>query len=78
MYIFELFSKIFKGKTYKSNITYDPNRKFEEIAIEDCNHVFMPLDISNEYFACKYCGLVVDKNNLDNKTISINNPFEYK
>lgn len=31
---------------------------------ENCEHLFMPLDASGEYFACEYCGLVVPKDKL--------------
>ena len=66
MYIFELFIKIFKGKKYKKLIPeYTPETDGDLIENPDeCEHLFMPLDESNEYFACKICGLVVPKDKL--------------
>jgi hypothetical protein len=43
---------------YKDDITENP---------DDCEHFFMPLDSTNEMFACKYCGLVIPKDKLNNK-----------
>ncbi len=68
MYIFELITKKFirnkkkeKGENYnpegKENIIEDP---------QDCEHLFLPIDSTNEYFACKYCGIVVHKDKLKN------------
>lgn len=66
MYIFELLVKIFKGKKYKKLIPdYTPETNGDLIEKpEECEHFFMPLDDSQEYFGCKYCGLVVPKNKL--------------
>ena len=68
MYIFELLTKIFKGKKYKKMFTYQADYK-DDITEnpDDCEHFFMPLDSTNEMFACKYCGLVIPKDKLHNK-----------
>ena len=77
MYIFELIFNIFKKKK-KPISTYNPvdtdGTELEENS-EDCEHLFMPWDSSNEYFACKYCGLVVHKSKLKNKNIFENKSF---
>jgi len=66
MYIIELLIKIFKGKKYKKLIpeyTSATNSDLIENP-DDCEHLFMPLDDSKEYFACKNCGIVVSKKQL--------------
>lgn len=68
MYIIELITKIFKGKKYKSHYKYNPDYN-EDITenSQECNHLFMPLDSSSEYLACKYCGYVISKKANDHK-----------
>lgn len=77
MYIFELIFNTFKKKKQAIS-TYNPvdtdGTELEENS-EDCEHLFMPLDSSKEYFACKYCGLVVHKSKLKNKNIFENKSF---
>ena len=66
MYIFELLFEAFKNPKFKKK-TYNPLddiSKSEEEEEEDCNHCFLPLDSSQEYFACKFCGKVVHKSQL--------------
>ena len=78
MYIFELITQYIKGKKYTARNTFDP---FEneidglEEGSENCEHLFLPLDSSNENFACKYCGLIVPKEKLKNKNIFENKSF---
>ncbi|MBD5402761.1 hypothetical protein HDR58_08185 [bacterium] len=70
MYIFELIAQAFKPKR-KSKNNFNPLEEIDDI-IEDsdkCEHLFMPLDSSNEMFACKYCGLIVPKEKLKNINI---------
>lgn len=77
MYIFELLVQAFKGKKKNIQNSYNPLESNDDI-IEDsetCEHLFMPLDSSNNYFACKYCGLVVPKEKLKNKNIFENKSF---
>jgi hypothetical protein len=66
MYIVELIIKFIRGKKYKK-ITpdYDPenNENIEEKP-DECEHFFMPLDDSNEFFACKYCGIIINAKDL--------------
>ncbi len=72
MYIFELLFKYFKSKPIKKLREYNPLEVVPDGLEEDsenCEHLFMPLDSSEEFFACKYCGLVVPKSQLKNKNI---------
>ncbi len=64
MYIFELITKLFKKKSIKQTSFYNTNEIEDET--QDCDHLFLPLDMSEQYLACKYCGLVV-KNNSPNR-----------
>lgn len=67
MYIFEWIIKFIKGKTYKVAPKTDFIPSDGEDLIEnpnECEHIFMPLDSSEEFFACKYCGTVVSKDKL--------------
>lgn len=78
MYIIELIIKYLKPKKYKAKYTYDPLEQ-DSTALEEnsdnCEHLFLPLDSSNENFACKYCGLIVPKEKLKNKNIFENKSF---
>ncbi len=76
MYILELLIQAFKGKKRPIRKGYNPletDNLLEDS--ENCEHLFMPLDSSNTYFACKYCGLVVPKEKLKNKNIFENKSF---
>lgn len=76
MYIFELIYQYLKPKKYTAKTKYNPLETEELIEDSDsCEHLFLPLDSSNENFACKYCGLIVPKEKLKNKNIFENNSF---
>ena len=68
MYIFELIIQAFKNKR-NSTKTYNPMEQSQDDNPENCNHLFMPIDSSNELFACKHCGIIVPKEKLKNKNI---------
>lgn len=78
MYIFELLTQYFKQKKYSAKHSFDPLDNeingLEENS-DNCEHLFLPLDSSNDFFACKYCGLVVPKEKLKNKNIFENKSF---
>ena len=57
MYIIELIIKKLKERK-----EYPQIKDTEEEA--RCNHVFMPIDSTGEYLACKYCGALIKKENL--------------
>ncbi len=74
MYIFELITNFIKGKKYKKLNPTDFTPRDGEDLIEnsqDCEHFFMPLDSSNEYFGCKYCGIVVEADKLNNSKFKL-------
>lgn len=76
MYILELLIQAFKGKKKPIRNEYNPLETDNLLEnSENCEHLFMPLDSSNTYFACKYCGLVVPKEKLKNKNIFENKSF---
>ena len=58
MYIIEL---IIKKLREKKKAVSDTATTTEE---DRCNHVFMPVDSTGEILACKYCGVLVKKENL--------------
>lgn len=63
MYIFEWLIKYLKNK---------PVIKHKSTAIknyDDCEHFFMPIDSTGEMFSCKYCGLTLPKDKIENKNI---------
>ncbi len=67
MFIFEWITKFLKGKKYKPLFKEDFIPSDGEGLLKppnECEHVFMPLDSSEEVFACKYCGILVRKENL--------------
>lgn len=63
MYLFELITKYIMGKKYKRESFYDPLVQQDDNSF-DCEHVFLPLDSSEEILACSKCGLVVKKEDL--------------
>ena len=78
MYIFELLFKTFKKNKRNKFEEFEPIMANTDGLIEDsqtCQHLFMPLDSSNEMFACKHCGLIVPKEHLKNKNIFENKSF---
>lgn len=67
MFIFEWITKFIKGKNYKRTVRIDFIPSDGEDLLEnpnECEHVFMPLDSSEEVFGCKYCGMIIRKENL--------------
>ena len=67
MYIIELIYKLLNKK--------DKERKLpqQEKEYEKCEHVFLPLDSTNEVLACTKCGIIIHRKDLDKST---NNPFQ--
>ena len=62
MYFIELLVKRFL-KNEKPIEGYDPLTELEEEE-DKCEHIFMPLDSSGEFLACKNCGLTVNRKDL--------------
>lgn len=62
MYFIELLVKKFKKKP---EIEPESVEEKEEITEETaCEHVFMPIDSTGEYLACRNCGLVINKKQM--------------
>lgn len=73
MYIIEWLIDYLRGKKYTARNKYDPLNVTGNELVEDsenCEHLFMPIDSTNEMFACKYCGLLVPKDKLKNNKIN--------
>lgn len=64
MYFIELITKWIKGKKYERKEKFDPFLQDDIETPEYCEHIFLPLDSTEEYFACSECGLVVKKEEL--------------
>ena len=69
MYFLELITKWIKGKKYERKEKFDPFLQDDIETPEDCEHVFLPLDSTEEYFACSKCGFIVKKGELKNINI---------
>lgn len=66
MYIIEFLIKKLTKKKVKND--YNP-LSTNEIAenYEGCEHIFMPIDSTNEVLSCTKCGLLVNQKDLKNK-----------
>lgn len=72
MYLFELITKYIKGKKYKKALDFDPFETGEQDAefdSENCEHVFLPIDSTEDTLACSKCGLVVKREDLKDVNI---------
>jgi hypothetical protein len=70
MYLIELIIKKLTQK--KERPTYNPldSENDSQAATKDyenCEHVFMPIDSTNELLSCTKCGALVRKDELKNK-----------
>lgn len=52
MYFIEKVLRLFYRKK-KTKITYTPQD------IDNCEHIFLPIDNSKEYLACSKCGKII-------------------
>lgn len=72
MYLFELITKYIKGKRYRKSLDFDPfaqDEENDEFNSENCEHVFLPIDSTEETLACSKCGLVVNRKDLKDVNI---------
>lgn len=71
MYLFELIVKwINPNKKYEPRKKYDPFGQEDIENSDTCEqHIFLPIDSSEETLACSKCGLVVNRNDLKDKNI---------
>jgi len=69
MYLIELIIKKLTQK--KERPFYNPIEidveKIGDIEYENCEHVFMPIDSTNELLSCAKCGILVKRSELKNK-----------
>lgn len=67
MYIIEFILKKLMKK--KEKPTYNPYNQIsddENLDYETCEHIFMPIDSTNETLSCTKCGVLVKKSELKN------------
>jgi hypothetical protein len=69
MYFIELITKWIKGKKYERKVKFDPFLQDDIETPVNCEHIFLPLDSTKEYFACSLCGLVVKREDLKDENI---------
>ncbi len=62
MYFIELIIKKFKKKDKQLKVSNQIDFDYES-----CEHVFMPIDSTNEMFSCTKCGFIRNKKDLKNK-----------
>lgn len=70
MYLIELIVKwINPNKKYEPRKKYDPFVQEDLEDSDNCEHIFLPIDSSEETLACSKCGLVVNRKDLKDKNI---------
>jgi hypothetical protein len=64
VYIIEILVKFFQERKNKKNIPIDlENIEAEEVYDENCEHMYVAIDSTQDYFACSKCGNVVKNTN---------------
>lgn len=67
MYIFGIIIKFLKKVKSKRKKISGLTVNIDTENVEDCqNHIYLPIDSSSEYLACKNCGHII-KNTFKNK-----------
>lgn len=71
MYLIELIIKTLTKKKQNplNNIVSDS----EVQNYENCEHIFMPIDSTNETLSCTKCGILVKRSELKNKNFFVQN-----
>lgn len=80
MYLLELIVKYFKKDRFNEvleehdeNTALNPLEEIQEVETdENCDHIFMPIDSTEEILACSKCGLVVNRKDLKYKNFFMN------
>lgn len=80
MYLLELIVKYFKKDRFNEvleehdeNTALNPLEEIPEVETdENCDHIFMPIDSTEEVLACSKCGLVVNRKDLKYKNFFMN------
>lgn len=71
MYFVELILKKLTQK--KEKATYNPLTEEDSLQeTEVCEHIFMPIDSTNEILSCTKCGILKKRSELKNKNFFIN------
>ena len=65
MYFIEWIIKKLTHKEEKP--TYNPIASSDETVYESCEHIFMPIDSTNETLSCTKCGFLVKRSELKSK-----------
>lgn len=68
MYIIELITKLIKERKERKKTA----KTFEDNESEMCEHIFLPIDSTEEILACSKCGQIIKKENIKTKP---KNPF---
>lgn len=68
MYIIELIAKLINKRDEKKEKFTPPEVDYDDL----CEHVFFPIDSTNETLACSKCGFII-KNDPDK--VKPRNPF---
>ncbi len=69
MYLIELIVKKFLKKDKTDGYNPLSEDLDEDEDVENCEHIFMPIDSSGETLACTKCGLVVNKKDMKRRNI---------
>lgn len=64
MYIFELIYNLIHKF---SNRKKEPPNKNEVVYVDNCEHIFLPVDSTKKILACSKCGLLVKSDVLNIK-----------
>ena len=70
MYFIEFIIKKFTQK--KEVSSYIPTLENENSDYEGCEHIFMPIDSTNEILSCTKCGFLASRKELKNKNLKKN------
>lgn len=69
MYFIELIIKKLTQK--KGKLTHNPATYNELQDFENCEHIFMPIDSTNEILSCTKCGFMAKRSDIKNKNFFI-------
>lgn len=68
MYFIEfIIKKLTKKRQEDIFFETDEENENQDADYENCEHLFMPIDSTNEVLACAKCGLVAKRNELKKK-----------
>lgn len=69
MYLIELIIKALAKK--KQTPPEESNLNSEKLDYENCEHVFMPIDSTNEILSCAKCGIMAKRSELKSKNFFV-------